>query len=243
MNTTEELIVLRTVKFGDSGMVVQLLTENSGKEGLLFRGVGKSNKTNAFAYLHPLSILEAEVTHSKSGSLGYLKSFHPKYRLNSLRSNAIKANIALFMCELINKTIHEGQGDSRLYSYIRDSIVLLDSMESDYSNYHLLFIVRLASLLGFQPENNYSPINNLFDIERAVFVSLGHKSDYSLSTDDSEVLHLILSNDITDVMAIKLSGEKRFSFINSFIKYLEHHLDYKLNLKSHLVLNEIIHSD
>lgn len=242
INSKEELIVLHTVKFGDSGIVVQVLTESSGREGLLLRGAGKSKKTHVLAHLHPLSILEAEISHSRKGSLGYLKTFHPKYQLQSFRSNVIKANIVLFMCELVNKTVRESQGDARLYNYIRESVILLDSIEDNYSNYHLIFIVKLASLLGFHPENNYSPINCLFDIEKAMFVPLGYQSGNSLEREESETIHLLLESDLEEALNLKFSGDKRFRFINSFIKYLEYHLDYKLNIKSHLVLHELIHN-
>jgi len=239
-HTKDEIIVLHSVKFGDSSIIVSALTGDRGREGLMLRGIGKSRQRSLLAHLHPLSILEVEINPSRKGTLSYLTDFRPKHQLHSLRSNIIKSNIALFICETVNKTVTESQKDTRLYEFLRDSILLLDSLEESYSNYHLIFIVRLASLIGFHPEDNYSSINNLFDIEKAMFVPRGYKSDNSMQEEESEILHLILSNSTEDSLKIKLSGERRFSFIVGFIKYLEHHLDYRLNLKSHIVLNEIM---
>ncbi|MGN0190519.1 MAG: hypothetical protein ACI39U_02575, partial [Candidatus Cryptobacteroides sp.] len=92
--------------------------------------------------------------------------------------------------------------------------------QNNFSNFHLMFTLELSSALGFRPEYR--------DIEDFV------EPDFRQTA--RELLQLPLG----EALILPLNGTSRSSLVESFIRYMEIHLEYPLNLKSISVLRELL---
>ncbi len=216
------MILIHTTKYGDSGIILHGYTAEGGKESFLLRGLGKRKEVSS-SILHPLSILEIETSHSPKSTLKNIKELSSAHRLNSLRSNIYKNSIAIFLSEVLYRTLRESSGDVELYEFLEKSILDLNREEENFSNFHLYFLSQYISKLGFRPReftfDDYNPF----------------------SSKEVSLLNSLLSLPFAEAMLIPLKGEERYLFAKSLLNYLEYHLGFKFEIKSLVILHQLCH--
>jgi len=99
----------------------------------------------------PLNILEADITQNPKSDLWNARGFLALEPLGGIRDNLYKNTIALFMSEVLFRTLKDGANEDGLYEWLLGSILALDALESDWSNFHLRFLLELSGALGFRP--------------------------------------------------------------------------------------------
>ena len=171
--------------------------------------------------LSPLNILEgvAAVNPASSSAMMSVGSLATSYRLPELRGNLYKASISMFMSEVLFRALRDGANEDGLYDWCVKKILLLDAVQGNFSNFHLLFLLELAGVLGFRP--------SFADISPFVL------------TDELPVAEQLLQLDFEEAMLVPMTGSVRSSLIDSFLRYIETHLEYPLNIRSAAVLKEL----
>lgn len=216
------MILLHTTKYGDSSLILHGFTRDAGRRSFIVRGVGKKKGTGSTALLHPLSILEVELRPGAEYSIAQLRDYSPKFPLHSLRSSVVKNTIALYISELLYRTLRDSESDPALYDFLENSIVTLDSLEGKIPNFHIWFTIKYISLLGFMP--NASSLG-LFENFRPW---------------EKELLAKFLTLGIEDGMKIPLKGVERCEFVESLARFLEQCLGQKIEIKSLKVLHQVL---
>ena len=209
-----ELIVLNTTKLGESSLVLHALSREHGRRGF----VVKLSRRVPMSLFLPLNILEADVTESPKSTLWRAGSVTARYPLNGIRSNIRKNTMTLFMSEVLYRAVKEGAREEGLYEWCEKSILTLDAMERDFSNYHLRFLMELAVALGFSPSAEaLAPFAGQY---------------YGLLKD-------FLQAPFAESMLIPMNGEVRNALAEILLKYIAHHSESSLNVRSLKVLREL----
>ena len=215
MTTNTGLIVLHTTKFGENSIVLHTLSKEYGRRGFLVRGVGKKSMTSLFL---PLTVLEADITESSKSKLFTARNLNAKYPLNGIRGNMFKNSMTLFMSEVLYRVVKEGGNEQGLYEWCEKSIQLLDSIESDFSNFHIRFLLELAIVLGFSPEaQDLRPFTG----------------------DHFPIVERFIQGSFAESMLIPLSGQVRNEIAEEILRYIEHHTESSVNVNSLKVLREL----
>ena len=215
MTTNTELIVLHTTKFGENSIVLHTLSKEYGRRGFLVRGVGKKSMTSLFL---PLTVLEADITESSRSKLYTARNLSSKYPLNGIRGNMFKNSMTLFMSEVLYRAVKEGCNEQGLYEWCEKSIQLLDSIESDFSNFHIRFLLELAIALGFSPEaQDLRPFTG----------------------DHVPIVERFIQGSFAESMLIPLSGQVRNEIAEEILRYIEFHSESAVNVNSLKVLREL----
>ncbi len=236
-----QAIVLHLTKYGDSGLIAHVLDSRLGRRGIYLRGITKNKNNAVIAHFHNLAILEVVTATSTKSKLLYLREYHPIVQLHSIRTDISKGAIALFVSEVIFRTLREESGDEELFEWFKGMISALESLEGNCANFHLKFLTGFCRQMGFLPHDNYSEQTLLFDIISARFVTpdSSHDSSYLFSEQDSLLLHQLLSADLDKVLKIPLNARARNSFCDQMLKYLGYWLDTSINIRSLAVLHAI----
>ena len=91
-------IVLRTIKYGETSVVVTIFTELFGVQAYLVNGVRGSGKSSARAnHFQPGALLDMVVYHSDQKQMQRIKEFRWDFLFQQVLSDVIKNNIALYM--------------------------------------------------------------------------------------------------------------------------------------------------
>ena len=214
MKSKAELIILNHTKFGENSIVLHTLSSEYGRRGFL---VKVSPKT-AMALFLPLNILQAEVTENPKANLWYARNFVSITPLNGIRGNIHKNTMTLFMSEVLYRVVKDQTNEDGLADWLKGQILTLDALQSDFANFHLLFLLNLCAALGFDPDAaGLAPFvdNNLQSVEA------------------------LLSLPFTEALLLPLTGADRNAIAESILKYIEYHTESAVNVRSLAVLREI----
>jgi len=218
-----------------------VLDSRLGRRGIYLRGMKKSKNSAVTAHFHNLAILEVVTAASTKSKLLYLREYHPLVQLYSIRTDISKGAIALFVSEVIYRTLREESGDEELFEWLKGMISTLEALEGNCANFHLKFLAGFCRQMGFLPHDNWSEQTPLFDIISARFVTPDSSNDsgYLFSEQDSLLLHRLLSADFNEAMQIPLNAKARNSFCDQMLKYLSYWLETSINIRSVAVLHTI----
>ena len=166
----------------------------------------------------PLSLIEGEVVENTKSDLWRLKEISSSTPLNGIRSNVHKNTMTLFLSEVLLRTLKDGAFEEGLFEWCRGNILTLDAMESDFSNFHLRFLLEFAGALGFSPS-----IEDLMPF-------CGEHLD---------IVRHFLSCSAAESMLIPMSGAQRNAVASLFLDYISYHNDSPLQIRSLSVLREL----
>ena len=214
MTVSTELIVLHTTKVGENSIVVHALSKEYGRRGFLVRGAGK----RLMSLLLPLNILEAEVTESSKSTLLSARNLTARHPLLGIRNNIFKNSMTMFMSEVLYRVVKDGTREEGLYEWCERSILLLDAVQADFSNFHLRFLLELTVALGFSPEAR--------DLQPFV-------------GDRYPVVDRLMRGSFAETMLLPLNGQLRNEIAEEVLRYIEYHTESSVNVNSLKVLRDL----
>lgn len=214
MKSVVRLIILNHTRFGENSIVVHTLSSEYGRRSFLVR-IG--SKTGMSLFL-PLNIVEATVVSNPKSDLWTAHGFSSCYPLAGIRGSVAKNAITMFVSEVLYRVVKDGAAEEGLFDWCCSQILTLDALESDYSNFHICFLLEFAAALGFRPTGeDIAPFcgEHFPDIQK--FISLP----------------------FSEALLLPLTGAARTEICEDIIRYLEHHTDSAIRVRSLAVLREL----
>lgn len=232
-------IVLHTIKYGDTSMVAYLLTDLHGRQNFMVQGVksskGKGCKASMLQPMFPLEFEGISTSHSR---MDRMKDVRMGWPLRSLPFDVRKSTIALFMAEVLYRLIKEVEPNSPLFDFVKNSVIALDAMEEGVSNFHLWFLVRMSSFLGFYPANEYSE-GDVFDIAEGCFTPLPPSHGMVINQPNATLFDSLMNCLPAELGSLKLGRGQRADFLASVLRYFGYHLDAINKIQSLQILSEV----
>lgn len=146
-------IVFRFTKYGESSIIVNIFTELFGLQSYIVNSVRSRTSKNRIALYQPLTLLELVVYHRANANINRIKEVKCLYPYQSIHLDIRKSAVALFINELVNKTIKEESHAEEMCNFMIKSFVTLDQLDNQVENFHLRFLLKLSRLLGFGAYN------------------------------------------------------------------------------------------
>lgn len=232
-------VVLHTLKYGDSSMVVQLLTDVGGRRSYMVQGVRSSRgRGSKLALFQPMFAVEFEGLESPHRQMDSFREIRNGVVLRSVPFDVRKSTIALFMAEVLYRLVKESEPNDPLFEYVWNSVAALDSMEEGVANFHLWFLAHLSRFLGFYPGNDYEE-GNWFDVREGLYVSAPPAHFAALSQEDARMLNELIGCDVCDLPHLALNRHQRVSFLQALLVYYGYHLDAIHAVQSVKILQEV----
>jgi len=201
MQIKTKAIVLKYIKYTDNSIIAHLFTQNSGKQSFIIKGVRSKKSKIKINLFQPFSILEIETIQKSKNNIYSIKEAKPAIVLNNISTDITKSSIVFFITEIINKILKDEEPDNDLYNFIEDFIINLEEAEN-INNFHLIFLIRLTSFLGFLPniDKIKTEFNKRYSFDyTTVFETILKTKDYKIElyginkTNRAELLQLILN--------------------------------------------------
>src|SRR5579872_1683197 len=146
-------IVLRTVKYGETSLIATLYTELFGIQTYLVNGVRTSTRRGPGKanYFQPAAILDLLVYHNDLKNLQRIRELSWAVLYQKIFFDVLKNAVALYMVELLQKTIKQPEPNADLFYFIEDSFLHLDAAEGRVlANFPLFFALHVAGFFGFR---------------------------------------------------------------------------------------------
>jgi len=237
-------IVLKTVKYGETSMIITIFTELFGLQSYIVNGVRASTKKGSGKanLFQPSAILDLVVYHNELKNLNRIKEFKWDHLYNHILSDVKKNAVALFMVELLTKCLKQPEGNPDLFNFVEDSFLHLDeSSEAVTANLPLFFALHLPVFFGFRFTDNYSINNSFLDLEEGTFVKEQPVHPNFLEDKQalitSQLLKVMRPEELED---IKLNHDFRRNLLFVYETYYALHIQDFGTMKTLPVLREIL---
>jgi len=231
-------IVLHSIKYTDSTSIITVYTRQFGKVTYMVHGVNKKKSVCPAAFLQPLSLIEMDVFHTPGKNIQRLKEIRMEHPFTGIPFNAVKNALALFISEVLFRTLRQTEPDENLYLFLENSILQLDCSEKGLSNFHLVFLLKLTRYLGFEPNQDNVHVN-YFDLMNGVFVNEKPVHTHFILPDVSADFISVLNTDYSNMHNLVFSRARRANLLLSEVEYYQLHIPDFHGLHSLAVLQSL----
>jgi DNA repair protein RecO (recombination protein O) len=237
-------IVLRTVKYGETSLVVTMFTELFGIQSYLVNGVRTSTKKGSGKanLFQPAALLDLVVYHQENKHLHRLKEFHWDHLYEGIFSDVTKNAIALYMIELLTKCLRQPEENAPLFQFTEDCLLALDQSEpSIRANMALFFSLHLAYFFGISPRVVAEGEPYYFDMKESVIDS--SLPTHPLVAEGKAVeycVDLLRARQPAELGQIKMNQDSRRQILQIMEQYYQLHIQDFTGLKTLPVLRAIL---
>ncbi len=234
-----EAIVLHSLKYGETRLIVDLFTREAGRLSLI-ASMPKTQKGRLKKqYFQPMTLLEIEYEQRQRVQLQKLKDARLLVAWSSISFSPEKLALSLFVAEFLYHALRSEQRDEPLFSYISDAIQWLDTVEVGFANFHLTFLMRMSRFLGFYPNLDDYTDGCVFDMRAATFSLLAPTHRDFLQPDDARRIHTLMRMDFPTMHLFQFSRTDRNRIVDVLLRYYRLHIPQFPELKSLSVLQEL----
>lgn len=236
-------IVLRTVKYGETSLIVSLFTEAFGVQTYMVNGVRSSKKSSAKANIfQPGALLHLIVYHSEQKSMQRIKEFEWAVLYQQVLSDVIKNSIALYMIELLHKCLKQPEQNTALFYFCEDVLLELDKADRTVTaNLPLYFALQLAHFFGFKINDDFDSKQNILDLQEGSFVIDQPVHPYFIDGENalltSQLLKVLHPHDLHSFL---LNHATRRQLLKHYHDYYALHIPDFGELKTMAVLGQVL---
>jgi DNA repair protein RecO (recombination protein O) len=212
-------IVLRSIKYGETSLVLTVFTELFGLQSYIVNGVRTVSKkgSSKSVFFQPSAILDLVVYHNEFKNLQRIKEYKWAHLYQHIFSDVRKNSVALFIVELLTKCLKQPEANAELFYFVEDALVHLDkSNDTVAANFPLFFAVHLAVFFGFRINDEFSEEKHYLDLEEGLFTDTQPKHLNYLDDKAAEITSYILKvQQPTELGELKLNQEFRRFLLSS----------------------------
>jgi len=214
-------IVFRFTKFRETSIIVTIFTDLFGLQTYIVNGVRSKSAKNKIALYQPLTLLNLVVYHRENANIERIKEISCLHPYRSLTSDVKKSTIAMFITELLNKTVKDESHAKEIFEFLCHSLIAMDMLKEGYENFHLIFMLKLCRYLGFGVYN----VNEVLG---------GRMTD----AQTENLLRDLLEADY-DTPIVATNSQRR-ALLDLILKFYADHMENLGEIKSVQVLREIL---
>lgn len=214
-------IVFRFTKYGETSIIVAIFTELLGLQSYIVNGVRSKSGKNKIALYQPLTLLDLVVYHRANANINRIKEIKCLYPFQGIPTDIKKSAIAIFIIEMMNKTVKEESHAQELFDFLIRSLITLDKLEDSTANFHIIFLLKLTRFLGFGAHH----VNDVLGVRMT-------------SVENEAIIHKLLTSDYTDL--VPMQNEQRREILDLILKFYADHIENLGEVRSIQVLREIL---
>lgn len=237
MQVTTRALVISAIKYGEADLVVSCYTEHFGLKSYHLRGILKSKKGKLRkSFFQPLTFLELNAIHKDRGSLERIQEAKVLYPYQSLHTEVVKSTLVMFLSEILKSTLKEEEGNPSLFQFLEYSLLHLDQ-QSTIANFHLLFLLKLSTYLGFSPDFGPKPLP-WFNLMEGIYQE-EREGSYCETGPAVETLYALHLLDFEQLTSLPVSKSTRRETLSVLLDYYKLHVQGFRTPKSLPILSQL----
>jgi DNA repair protein RecO (recombination protein O) len=236
-----QAIVLRAVKYGETSLIVTMLTSDQGLQSYIINGVRTDRKPagKASHYL-PGSWLQLEAYHREGKNINRIKEAFAFRLFTSNSFDPVKNAVVLFMSELMEKCLKHPEKNEPLFRFLAGMLEELDACDNGEIMHCLIsFVMLLPEQLGLGLERPLLDKDHhetmLLDLAEGSFVKASEAGNHVLSEEQSLLASSILAGEKRPI-----TRELTASLLEKFMDFYRLHFPEFGKMKTLAFLKELI---
>ena len=232
-------IVLNSLKYGESQIIVDLFTEAYGRLSFMQK-IPRSRRGGLRTVLfQPLTILSVEFDYRPMRRLNRIHDAAIAFPFVSIPFDARKLSIALFIAEFTGYATRLEQQSEHMYLFVENSVRWLDACSGDFANFHIIYMLHLTRFVGFFPNINDAMDAPYFDMRDGCFVSQTPPHPDFLGPEESGKIRLLMRFSYATMHLLTLSRDERGRIVDVVLAYYRLHQPAFPEMKSLAVLKTL----
>lgn len=213
-------IVLHSINYKETSLIVKAYTKQHGLTSILVNGVRKRGAKYSMAYFQPLVRIDFQLYFKATSTLHRADGFYFPGHVQTIAEEMGKSAIAMFVAEVVLRTTKEGEMDIELFELLDHVIQLLNLSKKGVQDIHLYFLYLYSTIQGFSLEQ-FHRMEEL-GIQEVVHRHLGKMSQWT-----SVGYH-----------PLEIAREDRAAIVKWMLHYFEEHVG-AFSIKSLKILEDV----
>ncbi len=226
MHTSEGLVV-RTLKYGETSVIMDIFSPDSGIRSYIIGGVRKRNARTQASITSVLNFVRFVYYEKQGDGLQRIKEMHLEYVYGTLPFDIVKSSVALFLTEMVKRSVQASDTNEEIYRFVKQRFVALDRMSATPPNFHIIFLLELSSLLGIGIQNNHAPNRPHFNLKEGAFSHFTGDMKYLMIERSSKLLADFLTGPEP-----KIGRTERIDLLKGLVDFFRYHIEGFGNLRS-----------
>lgn len=233
-------IVLHVTDYAETSLVVKIYTEDFGLQSYLINGVRKQKSKFKSNLFQPLNLVNIVAYHKEGHGLKRISEISAHPQLTSIPYDIVKSSVAIFLNEVIYRSIREEEKNQTLFDFLHNAIRILDLRSVDCSAFHLCFMIQFTRYLGFFPNGNYFEEQSIFNLQEGTFQLSTPPHPHFLNNQLTKYLYRLMQCSFENYHLAEINHAQKKELLNALVTYFELHHTHGTSLKSHHVLHEVM---
>lgn len=231
-------VVLKSIKYGETSLILDVYTLDLGLRTYLINGVRSAKARTPASMLQVGSILDLVVYEKPgSGTMHRIKEARLDSVYVRIPFEILRGGIVLFMMEVVRKSIREGESNESLYRFLIHSLSKVDSTEEALTNFPAAFLLDFSTFLGFRPSgvaNNFTPY---FHLQEGQFTDI--PSHHTLGETESLALYALGNLGIDECHTVHIPLDIRKNLLEGLLRFYYYHIEHMSTVNAHEVLETV----
>lgn len=233
-------IVLKSIKYGETSLIVDVFTLELGLRTYIVNGVRKKKARFGASLFQHTSFIDLVAYEKKGRNIHRIKEVQSAYTYQTLPYDVKKSAVGLFMTEIIQKVLQGEEEHPELFDFLYESYVYLDQTEASIANIPIQFLLSLTTFLGIQPEDNYDKDHPFFNLMEGYFQQeppVLHV--HYLKPSESLILSQSIKHPLTESHLLKIKPSERKPLLENILLFYRLHINSFPDIHSHLILEGV----
>ncbi len=233
-----QAIVFQVIKYSESSIIAKIYTEDFGLQTYMVKGVRSKGSKTKMALFETLNLLEIVVYHKPNKTINMLREVRSAHAYQDIPMNMVKRGFVFFLSELLVKSIREEATNPSMFKWLTNAFTWLDLSESDYINFHLIFMMQLSRFLGFHPKK--SGLNDMyFDLKEGLFCPATPNHSNYLEKEITMKMMDLYHASFENAASLQLTNDERHRLLDVMVAYYKQQLPGFTEMKSLEVLRMV----
>ncbi len=232
-------LVLRTIHYSDSRMVVSLFTESHGMVACMVR-VSRGRKGGGRSALwQVLNLVDVALDYRPAREVQTVGEASISCPWQTLPYHPVKAAISMFLGEFLFHAIR-GEGENgALFAFLENSLRWFDEADEGIADFHLQLMLRLTRFLGILPGVDGYDRSKVYDLKSACYASLMPGHGQYLMPEEARLIPMLLRMDYGRMRKLRMTTAGRRRMLEVLIQYYGLHVPAFGEMHSLEILREV----
>ncbi|MCS4433943.1 DNA repair protein RecO [Aquiflexum gelatinilyticum] len=222
-------IVLSYIKYSETSIIVRVFTREFGLKSYIVNGVRSKSTKSKMAIYQPLTLLDLVVYDKEGSNLNRISEAKLLAPFQLVPFDFLRSGIAMFMAEVMGKSVFEGYQNEEFYDFLESAIQLLDDPQTLLKHFPLVFLWESSKYLGFAPE----------DSESFFFELKQYPEGPDVMEEEKDYLRNIIAQSF--YCEDKSTSKTRKNMLDHFLIFYGNHLELAGDWKSIKVLRQMMY--
>lgn len=233
-------IILHTTPYSESSLVANVYTEEYGLVSYIIGGVRSKNGKTKSNLFQPLTLVELVSSGKPGASLQRITDIQLSPPYTGIPLHVVKSSIAIFLAEVIYRSIKEEEPNTRLYEFIYSGLLILDVSPHNCARFHIFFMIQLSRYFGSYPHGKFTPGSGCFDLREGTFINGIPPHPEFMEPSVAQYLWKLMQQTFENYHEVVIPDATARELLNAMVRYYELHFTHGQIIRSHKVLTDVL---